>query len=358
MMISPLRVHHHFPGHAAASTGRTIGAADGQRIRIYYFCPDSNLASAGIRRLYRHVGLLSQAQFNAHILHLHTGFHRTDMPDVPIAYLDQMSSIEPDDIIVIPEGCPGIMKALKNHPGRKFAIALNWDYVFKDLPAGTNWRSLNIERVLAISPLIAEMISWSMGLPVHVLQSAVDRRLYYVQKSAKHPQITFITRKAAHVGILKRILAARNPDYATRIKWLPLDRLSEPDYAARIRESSIFMNLSEAEGYPTSCLEAMASGTLVAGYDSVGGRDLLHGQGLDQNCLLVPIGDYTALAYCLESVLKAILTGQWGQWQAVLSNALKTAEQVNPENERDSLIAFWEAIRSNSDATGNINGIQ
>jgi len=313
---------------------------------IFYLCPDTEIPSAGIRRLYRHVDLLSRAGFEARILHLRSGFLRKDLPEVPVAYLDRLSC-RSNTIIVIPEGFPAIMDALKQNPGRRFAIALNWDYVYKSMPEGMNWRAFNIERVLTVSQGIARMISWSMGLPTHVLGSSIDHRLYYPDEAARQPHIVFIARKAIHADILKRLLAARNPDFVQRIKWVGLRELTEPAYAAQVRQASIFLNLSAAEGFPTSCLEAMASGTLVAGYRSACDRELLRHQGPDQNCILTPIGDYVSLAFALEPVLQSIISGNLNHHRQMLSNALNTAREFTLEYETRTLVAFWKDIRAN-----------
>lgn len=313
--------------------------------RIFYFCPDMRASSAGVRRLYRHVYLLNHAGFNATILHLQDHFELSDMPKVPVSYLNK-ESFYPHDIIVIPEGCPTVMDALKDIAARRFAIALNWDYVFKDLPLGKNWKSFNIERVLTVSPVIARMISWSMGLPTHVLKSSIDQQLYYVDANAKRPLIVFIKRKAAKIDELKRLLTARNPNYTKAIEWLGLHGLSQEIYAERIREAALFLSLSEAEGFPTSCLEAMACGTLVAGYDSVGGRNQLHDSGDQQNCFIAPIGDYVSLAYMIEPVLESLLEGKWAKWNTVMSNALATVHDLTNEHETRSLISFWTEICS------------
>lgn len=318
---------------------------------IYYVCPDVALNSAGIGRLYRHVGVLASAGFKAHILHRKIGFRRDDLPAVPVRYLEQ-APFNPDDIIVIPEGCPTIMAALKDYPVRRFVIALNWDYVFKVLPPGKDWRAFNIERVISVSSPIAEMVSWSMGLPTHVLESSIDHQLYYFDKSNKQPHVVFIARKGTHADRLKRLLGARNPAFINDFKWIGLDGLPENEYADHIRRAAVFLNLSLAEGYPTSCLEAMASGTLVAGYRSMGANSLLCGEGPEQNCLLTPIGDYPALAFALEPFLTALCNGEMSMWNRVLSNGLETVSGLTAESEAHALISFWRNICSDATANG------
>ena len=308
--------------------------------KIYYVCPDSMLPSAGIRRLYRHIDLLDKAGFDAAILHVKKGFRRQDMPKVPISYLNG-AAIESNSIIVIPEGFTSIMKILKDIPVRRFIIALNWDYIFKNIPDGMDWRSFGIERALVISPAIGHMITWSMGLPVHILESSIDHQRYFYDPSLKRPQVSFIKRKGINIDQLKRMIGARNNAYINEIRWVGLDGLSEAEYAREIGRSSIFINVSLAEGYPTSCLEAMAAGTVVVGYDSLCGRNILYGQGPEQNCVLAPNGDYLALAYALEPVLKDCISNKMEKWRSIIAGGLRAAASVTVERERRSLISFW-----------------
>jgi hypothetical protein len=236
------------------------------------------------------------------------------------------------------------MQFFKDIPVRRFVIALNWDYIFKHTPDGMDWRSFGIERALVISPAIGHMITWSMGLPVHILESSIDHRRYHYDPGLKRPQLSFIKRKGINIEQLKRMMGARNNAYINEIKWVGLDGLSEAEYAREIVRSSIFINVSPAEGYPTSCLEAMAAGTVVVGYDFLCGTDILYGQGPEQNCVLAPNGDYLALAYALEPVLKDCISGKMEKWGTIIAGGLKTAASVTVESEKRSLISFWRKV--------------
>ena len=83
---------------------------------IYYFCPDMNSRSGGIRRIYRHVDILNRNNIDAYVLHKEEGFKISDMPNVPIRYIDQVN-FSAKDVIVIPEGvsqCDVSVKELKS----------------------------------------------------------------------------------------------------------------------------------------------------------------------------------------------------------------------------------------------------
>lgn len=330
------------PGNfsCAGLAARCFESPEAVRTRILYFCPDIALPSAGIRRLYRHVSILNDAGYNAAILHRGQDFRVPDQRQVPCEALDQIR-LQGNEIVVIPEGHPQVMHQLRDAPCRRFVIALNWDYVFKILPEGTDWRNFRIERALVASPIIGNMISWSMRLPYHVIDTAIDPSLYYYEPEAKQLNVVYIQRKAACVDSLRRILGSRSDIFTRQIHWMPLADLTEQEYAAQIRQAWIFLNLSTAEGFPTSCLEAMQSGTLVAGFNGVGGQDLLEH---NRNCLLAPNGDYLSLAFGMTPLLTDLLAGRESSWHEMINQGLKSAAPFTPKAEARSLLEFWRSV--------------
>ena len=311
---------------------------------IFYYCPDMNIQSSGIRVLYRHVEVLVRHGYPAAILHHDAPFTIPGMPKVPVRYLMSPETLSRGDIVVIPEGFTPIMDLAKDWPMRRIAIALNWRYIYHFLSEGVDWRAFNVERVLTNSPFTAEFVTWAMGLPVHVLHSAIDEELYYDSPIERPPQIAYIKRKEGNLQELKRALASRNPRFARDIRWVGLDGLSQEQYAAEIRRSSVFMNVSDAEGLPLSLLEAMRAGTIVAGYNSVGGQQELVGEGPMQNCVLAPTMDYVTLARRLEPLLEDILRGDMSRWLAIRGNATKLSWQYTKEAEAASIVGAWQEI--------------
>lgn len=312
----------------------------GRYARIYYFCPDLLTPSAGIMRLFRHVKILRENGMDAFILHEHKGFRRPDTPSAAIAYLDEIDD-DPNTIFVIPEGVPRIMHHLKNHRGRRFVIALSWLYIFGTLPDGVDWRHFNIERVLAASPVIGDLVSWVMGIPVHIIKSSIDNSLYYYDAKVKRPKIAYIKGKAPSINRFRRLLGSRNMDYINKIKWVEMEGLTEEQFSAEMRSATVFLNLSMAEGFPTTILKAMACGSIVAGYDTLGSREILRGTGSNRNTVVAPNGDYVALAYALSPLLDDLLAAKMNNWQGLIEMARETATCINPEAEERALLDFW-----------------
>jgi hypothetical protein len=311
---------------------------------ILYCCPDSKLRSAGLRTLYRHVAHLVKHGFPAAILHGSSGFRAADTVEAPLRYASDPGGFKPGDIVVIPEGLTDLMSRVKDLPVRKFAICQNWSYVYRALPADMDWRAFGIERVLTYPELTAEYLAWAMGLPVHVFEWGIRDDLFYFRPQEKAAQIAYIKRKQHNVDVFQRLLRSRNPDYIRRIRWLALDELSEEDYAREIRRSLVFLSLSTMEGLYAPYLEAMRSGTIVAGYGAVGARGLLVAEGPAQNCISAENDDYFALAMRLEGVLEGMLRGDLSDWAHVVRNALEVSSRHSLEREEQSIVSIWREI--------------
>jgi hypothetical protein len=104
------------------------------------------------------------------------------------------------------------------------------------------------------------------------------------------------------------------------------------------------MNMSEAEGLPLPLLEAMRAGTLVAGYNSVGGQQELIGEGPMQNCVLAATLDYVTLARRLEPVPEDVLRGDMSRWSTIRENAMTLGRQYTKEAEEASIVGAWQEI--------------
>ena len=313
---------------------------------ILYFCPEWKSISAGVRVIYRQVEILLKHGYQVALLHETPGFKYSQMPEVPIRYVNQ--PLNRRDIVVVPEGLPAVMAETAKLDLRLFVMALSWCYVYSTLPDGTDWRAFHVERVLTNSSVIADFIAWAMRLPVHVFQWGINPQLYYYSPQEKTRQLTYISRKAGEMQELKRVLRSREERFIDQLTWKGLEGLAEADYAREVRRSAVFLNMSRAEGLCCSVLEAMRSGTLVAGFNSVGGKRELIGDGDGQNCILAENLDYITLAYRLEPLLNDLLADDLSRWEAMRQNALADSAEYSMEAEEASVVSMWRSILESS----------
>jgi glycosyltransferase involved in cell wall biosynthesis len=311
---------------------------------ILYFCPDSPLPSAGVQTLYRHVSHLVKNGFRAAILHHKTPFRAEGAKAVPIRYLDSPGVLRAGDIVVIPEGFPNLMEPLRDKPVRKVAICQNWSYVYPLLPLGVDWRSFGVERILTYPDLVGEYLAWAMQLPVHVFDWGIQADLFVFRPEEKVAQICYIKRKQGNVDEFRRMLRSRNPAFLSGIRWLAMDNLPQAEYARELRRSIVFLGLSTTEGLYAPYLESMRSGTIVAGYDAVGGKRALVGKGPSRNCITAENHDYFALGMQLEPLLRDILAGDLSAWQPIVENALEFSARFTLEREEESVVSIWRSL--------------
>lgn len=311
---------------------------------IYYFCPDFSPPSGGTKRLYRHVYQLNQMGIKASIVHQKSGFLLSWHGfQVPVVWLEHKPPFEREDILVFPEGMASLMKQTQHFPCPRVAIALNWSYVYLNLPKGENWKDYGIERAITPSPLIKDFLEWSMGLEVTLIHNYVDTDRYSYQPDKKMPKIAYMSRKDLSGEILRCIFEKKNGAFSD-YEWVHLKDLAEEEYAWQLTASRIFLATSPQEGMPTSALEAMAAGCLVIGFSGVGGNDYLIGNGDRQNCFLVENGNYIELGRELERLIL-----QWENdkthFDSVVRNGIETVRQFEDfDKEASSLKHYFQSL--------------
>jgi glycosyltransferase involved in cell wall biosynthesis len=313
---------------------------------IHYYCPDVTLASSGMRLLYKHVAILNRHAQRSAMLHDNPPFRLADVPEVPIGYLSVPNTLAAGDIVVVPEAWTRMLATFAPLPLKLVVIALNWKYIYASpgsLRDG-DWRDFGVRHVLVNSPFIGEMVQWAMQIPWHLTTMGVDPALYRYVPGEKVPQVSFIARKAPAARELRQLLGSRKRAYVEAIAWKALEGLSQAEYAREICRSQLFLNLSHAEGFPFSLIEAMRAGTLVAGYNSVGGQRELLGDGPRQNCIQSENLDYVTLARRIEGLLDDMLRGDLGRWASVIQNGIKVSGAFTLEEEDRTAWTAWQEI--------------
>jgi len=110
----------------------------------YFYLPDFEKESGGIKVAYDHVKCMNENGFKAKVLHQKSGFLPNWLKDyykqnedgtfenIPITYLDDGNlPIGMEDFFFIPEGFPQLMENLMKQgaPCKRIAFCQNWYYV-------------------------------------------------------------------------------------------------------------------------------------------------------------------------------------------------------------------------------------
>ncbi len=314
-------------------------------MRIFYVCPDIEVPSGGIKRLYTHVELLRENGYDAYIMHVKKGFKLGWFEsEAPIVYSCDfpLASLDPRDTIVVPEGFPAVIKQLKTLQVKKVVIALSFAYIFKHMPAGENWKDYGINWVMANNKITGDFIQWSMGIKnIHIIGSSIDHNMFHYKPDMKRLQVAYIKRKDTLSSNVEKILksrtASRNPDFIT------IANLNIQDYARVLKESKIYLTTSTAEGFPRPILEAMACGCLCIGFDGVGGRDFIVESGRRQNFVLAESMNLIDLSGKLAELVEMI-DRKDPTIEAIRRNAVSTAARFSPDIEKESVLRFWRCF--------------
>lgn len=312
--------------------------------KICYFCPDFSPPSAGTRRLYRHVHHLNCLGYDAKVVHQKKGFHLTwHGYRVPMLWIEDQPGFGKDDVLVFPEGMSTLMRETRRFPCTRIAIALNWAYIYSNLPKGENWCDYGISHVITPSQVIKDFLEWSMGIKVTLIANHVDLYKFTYRPDKKLPKISYMSRKDLSGEILRTIFEKKEGRHQ-KFQWVRLHDMTENRYAAELTTSVVFLATSPQEGMPTSVLEAMAAGCLVLGFSGVGGNDYMVGDGPHQNCILIENGNYPAMGKKLEDVLK-ILGDDPTAFHRVIEKGLETAQRFShSEEEANSLDHFYSTL--------------
>jgi hypothetical protein len=313
-------------------------------MRILYLCPDFKPPSGGIKRLYTHVEILCNNGYDAAIMH----FSRPFKPDwfnsvAPIVYSSDHPTLNPEDVMVLPEGLWSVMRQLSGQPVRKVAIALNPFYIFRTMPAGEHWGHYGIEWVMAGNKVIGDFVRWSMNVPnVHILGTFIDHDLFCCGDQSKKMQVAYIERKDTQTPVIEKIIKSHDPSF-TDVPFIKIENLPIKDYAQILKQSTIFLSTSLHEGIHRSLLEAMACGCLCAGYHGIGALDYIVGEGERQNFILAEGGNFFDLAHKLTWLITSLRQND-PQINTIRSNALDTAGRYSLSCEQNSVLEFWKAF--------------
>lgn len=128
------------------------------------------------------------------------------------------------------------------------------------------------------------------------------------------------------------------PEFAT-IDWVPIVGMSRQACAEVMAQSAVFASFSYLEGLGLPPLEAMASGSLVCGFDGYGGSDY----ATQDNGLWVQEGDHEGFAHAVGASLKLAQAGQ-GACAAQIAAGLQTAASYSQARFGAELLAAWRVI--------------
>jgi glycosyltransferase involved in cell wall biosynthesis len=344
MLSRALDVRREFLAHRIRRVPR-YGVDPGRTDSIvYYVAPDLDRPSGGVRVIYRHVDLLNDMGVPAAVMHRARGFacswfeHRTRV----VAGGD--IRLGPRDVLVVPEWFGPDLGHIAEGPR---VVIFNqraydtYDHVHYDgTRPGAPYADLpRLLGMLTVSRDNQELLSYAFpGVPVSLVRNAIDPAVFHPgpPRARRRRQIAVVpTRRHAELEQLRHILRARG----VFERWTLTPILGEPEHvvAARLRESALFLSLSDREGFGLPPAEAMASGCYVVGYTGLAGREFFSAD----YSLPVPDGDLLALARAVEHACDRHETDPAAVAELGLKAAAAITQRYHENGLRDDLATFY-----------------
>lgn len=243
---------------------------------IYYLSPHSDRPTGGIRVIYRHVDLLNSLGLAAAVLHSDgyermTWFEHETRIETP-----RSIRLESNDLLVVPEYYGAGLDSLPRDVGKViFNQGSHHTFDRLDFEAtapGAPYRDLpGLRGVLTVSEDSRRLLSLAFPeLSISVVRNVVDERIFYPGKQERKRRIAFMpTRRFEECEQLRHVLRSRGLGW----ELMPIGGLSEMEVARLLRESAIFLSLSDRDGFGLPAAEAMACGCYVVGYTGGGGDE-------------------------------------------------------------------------------------
>jgi len=351
---------------------------------IYYFCPDSDKPSGGVKQIYRHVDVLNRHGMSAYVLHKKPGFrcswfendtnicnlgeegiHRFScralnklglLKKKPLLFPGRTvfnekccggkrQKLTDKDIVVVPEFYGEWLSwGVKNLPlvifNQNFFHTF-FGYSFRKLYADGAYNSRDLRGVITVSSHDQQAMEYTFpSVEVYRVHNGIDQSIFCPQ-SLKKKQIAFMPRKCSNDALLvANILRCRGK--IEEWELVSIENLPEEKVAQILRESLIFLNFVKQESFGLPAVEAALCGCTVIGNDGVGGREFFH----QDHAYTVPYGDVVTFAKTVEEVIALYETDP-----SVLSCKtelfMKFAKnQYSLEQEEADVINIWKKILS------------
>lgn len=331
---------------------------ENNQYKCYFFVPDFDKESGGVKLVYDHVRCMNKNGFNGVIIHEKSGFKPKwleqyypidsdgNFENLPIVYLEDGNlPITMEDFFFIPEGFPNIMENLakQNAPCKRIVFCQNWYYVLNALQPGQFWNAFGINDCMSVSKIQTEYLKMIMPqINYKQVYGHIPSDVFYPPKKMtdKKMQVAFIPSRDGGLksyNVIKTFYAMF-PHFRF-IQFAEIRNLPKDDYAQLLRDSAFYVHFDEFSSWGTAPIEAFLSKTLVAGWDGVGGREYM----TTDNMWIVPNGDILRLAMAIGNMIETFMMGDVKEstWKAMEV----ACENYSEASERDSIISVHNEYR-------------
>ncbi len=303
---------------------------------IYYLCHDIAHPSGGVHVLYQHVESLNRGGLAATILHGRRPAIDWFASAAPVVAIADGAAPGPGDVLVIPEDHAEGLSLFRDRACRRVLFCQNQFYAAAMLQAHGDWRRSGIEAVLCSSESVRHFAAQAGWPNAPLVPCALDLDRFRLRPKCR--AVAYMPRKRPdEAALVTRGLMLLHPRHAD-VAMVALDGVGEAAVAAALGEAAVFLALGRHESLGLPVLEAMACGTLVAGFHGDGDFALPSAQDLG-------LWADTAAA-CIEQLATALDWTATGdpRGRAMVERAARHAAAFTPDARDAALLGFWRGF--------------
>lgn len=310
----------------------------------WFICPDNDLPSGGVRKLYRSVDILNEAGFRAAIVHERSGFNCTWFDHQTRVIGSTQTVVRQRDLIVVPEIYGASIRDLPTGI-RQIIFNQNAYIMLGSLASGPSAaapyvNNPDLTAVIVVSEDNAALIKYLFPcVQPHCVRNAIDPALHHPPTCPKWRRIAFMPRKRARE--IRQVLALlKLRGVLNGWEVIAIDGQSEADAAELLRTSQIFLSFSQLEGFGLPPLEALACGCLVVGYHGFGGREFFR----KPYAISIEDGDIVAFAQAVEDTIHFVEDDPTSAAAARTAGIEFVLQHYTPSVERKELLDLFAPL--------------
>ncbi|WP_164525488.1 glycosyltransferase [Siminovitchia acidinfaciens] len=203
----------------------------------------------------------------------------------------------------------------------------------------TNYSRLDtkFDYYVSASRFVQETTRSKYGINTPVINPYINLSIFHhdVSWKQRNNEILVLDYKIDLQPSLNRLLEVYHQKYSDALpEFKKVSNLTQREWAEILTTHKFYLTLSPVEGFGLPSLEAMASGCVVLGWDSYGGRDYFEP---GRNALVVEEGDFDQLAKYLHEILSFP-----GHNLNLSKNAVSTAKNYSFESFTENWQDFLE----------------
>jgi len=319
-------------------------------MKVYYYCPNMNLPSGGMGVLLKQAKILSDNGYEVVLLYNkqpnEADFNPTWMEfsiqHLPKKILTQniLTTIQPNDIFVIPEGFGSLAEELKYVKCKKVILAQSWIYILTSMKDGAKWSDYGVNTVISVSEGITKYIKlfdpnitiYNYRQSISPIFKPLEKELTVLYSVSRGPENEMKVNSA--IKLFKVLSPYKN------IQFKHVKGLSRTEFAKELGKATFCLYTDEIAGFGTLPLEAMACHTHVIGFINIGNKYEYAGRYVD---FFVENGDYVALAQQLNDLVNRYMDEEIDEEYLFLFYD-ETVSRYSEENEINSILDIFKKL--------------